>query len=91
MNNNGVYLTSGSPSWRPTKQVCIKHQYSQDLSSSPETEISLLPYKNLVVKSVITIPLTEIFNQSVLTGVYPAKLKYAKVIPVYKGEDEIAN
>ena len=40
------------------------------------------------IKSVISIPLTEIFNQSVLTGVYPAKLKYAKVIPVYKGEDE---
>ena len=37
---------------------------------------------------MISIPLTEIFNQSVLTGVYPAKLKYAKVIPVYKGEDE---
>ena len=41
-----------------------------------------------LAKSVISIPLTEIFNQSVLTGVYPAKLKYAKVIPVYKGEDE---
>ena len=41
-----------------------------------------------LAKSVISIPLTKIFNQSVLTGVYPAKLKYAKVIPVYKGEDE---
>ena len=41
-----------------------------------------------LAKSVISIPLTEIFNQSVLTGVYPTKLKYAKVIPVYKGEDE---
>ena len=30
----------------------------------------------------------KIFNQSVLTRVYPAKRKYAKVIPVYKGEDE---
>ena len=41
-----------------------------------------------LAKSVISIPLTEIFNQSVLTGVYPAKHKYAKVISVYKGEDE---
>ena len=65
-----------------------------------ETEISLLPYNKALglystpvkllklAKSVISIPLTKIFNQSVLTGVYPAKLKYAKVIPVYKGEDE---
>ena len=41
-----------------------------------------------LAKSAIFIPLTEIFNQSVLTGIYPAKLKYARVIPVYKGEDE---
>ena len=65
-----------------------------------ETEISLLPYNKALglystpvkllklAKSVISIPLTKIFNHSVLTGVYPAKLKYAKVIPVYKGEDE---
>ena len=61
-----------------------------------ETEISLLPYNKApglhstpvkllkLAKSVIT----EIFNQSVLTGVYFAKLKYAKVIPLYNGEDE---
>ena len=60
-----------------------------------ETEISLLPYNKApglystpvkllkLAKSAIAIPLTEVFNQSVLTGVYPAK-----VIPVYKREDE---
>ena len=66
-----------------------------------ETEISLLPYNKALAfystpvkllklaKSVISIPLTKIFNQSALTGVYPAKLKlYAKVIPVFKGEGE---
>ena len=65
-----------------------------------ETEISLLPYNKALglystpvkllklAKSAISIPLTEIFNKSVLTGVYPSKLKHAKVIPVYKGEDE---
>ena len=39
----------------------------------------------------MSIPLTKIFNQSVLTGVYPAKLKYhyAKVMPVYKEEDKM--
>ena len=67
-----------------------------------KTEISLLPYNKALAlytfypvkllklaKSVISILLTKIFNQSALTGVYPAKLKlYAKVTPVYKGEDE---
>ena len=59
-----------------------------------ETEISLLPYNKALglystpvkllklAKSVKSIPLTEISNQSVLTWVYPAKRKYAKVIPV---------
>ena len=58
-----------------------------------ETEISLLLYNKALglystpvkvlklAKSVKSIPLTEISNQSVLTGVYPAKRKYAKVIP----------
>ena len=65
-----------------------------------ETEISSLPYNKALglystpvkllklAKSAISIPLTEIFDKSVLTEVYPAKLKHAKVIPVYKGEDE---
>ena len=65
------------------------------ISQEIETEISLLPYDKALeldstpvkllklAKSVISIPLTEIFNQSVLTGVYHAKLKHAKVTPVY--------
>ena len=37
---------------------------------------------------IISKPLSEIFNISVTKGIYPQKLKIAKVIPVYKSEDE---
>ena len=33
-------------------------------------------------------PLAELINLSVQTGKYPSKLKHAKIIPVYKGDDE---
>ena len=33
-------------------------------------------------------PLADIINNSVETGIYPDKLKHAKVIPIFKGDDE---
>ena len=33
-------------------------------------------------------PLADIFNMSVQKGIFPSKLKEAKVIPVYKSDDE---
>ena len=45
---------------------------------------------NLIVKkvaSVISKPLTDIFNLSLSTGMVPEQLKLAKVIPIYKKED----
>ena len=32
-------------------------------------------------------PLTFLINQSILQGVFPAELKIARIIPLYKGED----
>lgn len=40
------------------------------------------------VKHIISDTLAEIINMSVQSGVYPSKLKHAKVIPVYKTGDE---
>ena len=43
-----------------------------------------------VIKSsfhLISSPLANIINQSLQKGVFPDKLKIAKVIPVYKSED----
>ena len=45
---------------------------------------------NLIVKkvaSVISKPLTDIFNLSLSTGMVPEQLKLAKVIPIFKKED----
>ena len=33
-------------------------------------------------------PLSNIINKSVETGIYPKKLKHAKIIPVFKSMDE---
>ena len=39
-------------------------------------------------KHIVSGPLADIFNISVQKGVFPSKLKEAKVIPVYKSDDE---
>ena len=39
-------------------------------------------------KHIISGPLSNIFNISVQEGVFPSSLKQAKVIPVYKSDDE---
>ena len=65
-----------------------------------ETEILLLPTNKAhglyscpvrILKSsssVLSLPLAQIMNNSVLTGQYPTKLKHAKGIPIFKGGDE---
>ena len=39
-------------------------------------------------KHIVSGPLADIFNISVQKGVFPSKLKEAKVIPIYKSDDE---
>ena len=39
-------------------------------------------------KHIVSGPLADIFNMSVQKGSFPSKLKEAKVIPVYKSDDE---
>ena len=38
--------------------------------------------------NIISTLLTAIINQSLTQGIFPDKLKIAKVIPIYKKEDE---
>ncbi len=40
------------------------------------------------IKSAIVKPITIIINQSLKTGIFPDKLKIAKVIPLFKKDDE---
>jgi hypothetical protein len=42
------------------------------------------------IKHVIVKPLTMIINQSLKTGIFPDKLKIAKVIPLFKKGDDMA-
>ena len=37
---------------------------------------------------ILSNPLAKLMNLSVISGEYPSKLKHAKVIPVYKDDDE---
>lgn len=44
------------------------------------------------VKQVVAKPLTHIINQSITSGIYPAHLKIAKVIPIFKkGKDALVD
>ena len=45
---------------------------------------------NVMLKSIIpaiSIPLSIVFNQSILTGKFPHKMKQAEVVPLYKRKD----
>ena len=37
---------------------------------------------------ILKCPLCKLINKSIEIGAYPSKLKHAKVVPVYKGEDK---
>ena len=39
-------------------------------------------------KHIIRAPLSLLISKSLENGVYPSKLKLAKVIPIYKSDDE---
>ena len=62
-----------------------------NLSSSKSTGPHSVPIKLLkVVKHHISHPLAELVNQSFLKGIFPSKLKIAKVVSVFKkGDPEI--
>lgn len=60
--------------------------------SSPKTNLMAL-YSCLIrilscAKYIVSGPLADIFNMSAKKGVFPPKLKQAKVIPVYKSNDD---
>ena len=40
------------------------------------------------ITDCVSCPLSKIINQSLCTGIFPSKLKFAKVIPLYKKDDE---
>ena len=55
-------------------------------SSSGHDQLSMRLIKK--IKSSLATPLAHIINQSLTTGIFPDELKKAKVIPIYKKDDE---
>ena len=56
----------------PNKQSCGHDEISNTMLKALKTSLSFL--------------LCHIFNQSLLEGIFPEKMKWAKVIPLYKGK-----
>lgn len=78
---NTLYFNPIIP-WDAESQILnLPNNKAYGLYSSPVKLLKL-------AKSIISASSTEIFNKSILTGVYPAKLRYAKIVPVFKSEDE---
>lgn len=70
-------------------------------ASEVETEILSIPNKKTYglyscptlllkyVSDIVSLPLASLLNVSVSQGVYPAKLKLSKIVPVFKSGDEL--
>ena len=58
----------------------------QPKTSSGIDNISSRLLKNCAV--YLTAPITAIINQSLVNGIFPDFIKIAKVVPIYKKEDE---
>ena len=60
------------------------------LQNGKSTRPFSIPVKLLkVLKPYISQPLATIFNQSIILGIFPDKLKYAKVIPIHKKDPQL--
>ena len=71
---------------RQTNQIEIENLIKAlpNKMSSGHDEINNVMLKSLCL--AISYPLQLIFNQSIVTGVFPDKMKIAEVIPLYKGK-----
>ena len=59
-------------------------------SSSSKGSDDLSPQILKEINSEISLPLTIIFNKSFANGQFPDKLKIAKIVPIYKGDDKLS-
>ena len=67
----------------PTNHAEIE-QYLKSAKSTAPGIYDISPKVLKRAASILTVPLLHIFNCSLRTGVFPDKLKKAKVIPIYK-------
>ena len=79
--SNTFYFDPIIPQEVESEIITLLESKAYGLYSSPVKLLKL-------ARSFISLPLAEIFNQSILTGIYPAKFKLAKVVPVFKDDDD---
>ena len=70
----------------------VTHFEVEDLISNLNSSKSIGPHSNpikllKILKHQISYPLTELLNQSFLKGIFPSRLKVAKVVSVFKKGD----
>ena len=80
--SNTFYFDPIIPQEVESEIITLPENKAYGLYSSPAKLLKL-------ARSFISLPLAETFNQSILTGIYPAKFKLAKVVPVFKDDDDI--
>ena len=76
---NIIFLTNTSPS-----EIYSIVQFKLTSSSGYD---GIPPFLIKQVYSGIALPLSDIFNKSLTSGIFPDQMKIAKIIPMYKSED----
>ena len=79
--SNTIYFDPIIPQEVQSEIITLPESKAYGLYSSPAKLLKL-------ARSFISLPPAEIFNQSILTGIYPAKFKLAKVVQVFKDDDD---
>ena len=80
-HENSFFFYSVTPTEIETEILSIPLNKAHGLYSCPTRILRC-------AKHILSKPLAELMNMSVSQGQYPSKLKHAKVIPIYKGEDK---
>ena len=78
---NSFFFTPISPKEIKLEILSMPQNKSYGFYSFP---VSVLKYTNEILSEV----LSNIFNKSIELGTFPSKLKMAKVIPIFKSDDE---
>ena len=74
---------------QPTDKEEIANIISS-LNSNKASGPNSIPYRILfLLKSEISKPLTDLFNLSFMTGVFPSVLQSTKVVPVFKKDSKL--
>ena len=87
-NFTNAYHQQGSFDFIPVTHRDIELEI-KTLPAKKDEGLYSCPYRVLKgAQHILSKPLADIFNSSIKTGIYPNKLKIAKIMPIYKSDDE---